>query len=169
MAEYEREDMWQGQWLMADGQRLQGELSFTEGAGAILRVFGSRPTSLSEPVRWAQALHGTTLGGQDLTLLDVALYRSQDHLSGSDETPTSQEWRSQTLILGVHVATEEDLQFSTATFRISGIEEWLTEPWHGPAFSPPPTLGACDVHACVVAALPRLGGGGRTGIGTWST
>jgi ApeA N-terminal domain 1 len=52
--------------------------------------------------------------------------------------PTSQEWRSQTLIVGVHVASEEDLRFSTATFRMSGLEEWLTEPWREPPFFPAP-------------------------------
>jgi hypothetical protein len=58
------------------------------GEGAVLRVFGSRDASLAEPTRWVQALRGTTLSGQDITLLDVALIRHQDHLWGGDQMPS---------------------------------------------------------------------------------
>jgi ApeA N-terminal domain 1 len=126
---------------MPDGQEYPGELSFKEGEGAALRVFGSRQASLSEPTRWVQALHGTTLGGQDLSLLDAALFQHQDHLWGGDEMPTSQEWRSHTLIVGMHVDREDDLEFSTATLRVAGLEAWLAEQWGGPPFfSAPPRV-----------------------------
>jgi hypothetical protein len=126
---------------MPDGQEYPGELSFKEGEGAALRVFGSRQASLSEPTRWVQALHGTTLGGQDMSLLDAALFQHQDHLWGGDEMPTSQEWRSHTLIVGMHVDREDDLKFSTATFRVAGLEAWLAEQWGGPPFfSAPPRV-----------------------------
>lgn len=127
-------ETWQGQWQMPDGQEHPGELSFKEGEGAVLRVFGSRDASLAEPTRWVQALRGTTLSGQDMTLLDVALFRHQDHLWGGGRMPTSQEWRAQTLIVGLHVDREDDLEFSTATVRIAGLEAWLVERWGGPPF-----------------------------------
>ncbi len=136
----EQEDRWQGEWILPDGGEHPGELTFTERQGARLRVFGSRSYSLGEPARWAQALHGRTLAGQAMTLLDAGLFHHDTFISGEDEMPTSEEWRSNTLIVGAHVSCSEDLKFSTCTFRLSGLESWLTEPWRGVPFFPLPAL-----------------------------
>jgi hypothetical protein len=129
-----RKDTWQGHWTMPDGREHPGTLTFSEGKGALLRVFGSRSNPMDEPVRWAQALHGVTLGGQAMTLLDVALFHHENYISGEEEMPTSEEWRSHTLIVGVHINSEEDLEFSVGTFRLAGLEEWLTDRWEGVPF-----------------------------------
>jgi hypothetical protein len=69
-----------------------------------------------------------------MTLLDVALFHHEDYISGEEDMPTSEEWRSHTLIVGAHIDKEADLEFSAATFRLSGLETWLTDRWDGVPF-----------------------------------
>ncbi|HEY5342467.1 MAG TPA: HEPN domain-containing protein [Solirubrobacteraceae bacterium] len=126
---------WQGSWTMPDGHILAGELTFSNEEGAVLRAYGSREQTMRPEMPWMVALHGQTVDGKDITLLEATLRHHQDYLfGGHDDLPTSQVWHANTVIVGAHVDSEEDLQFQRCTFRLSGLTEWLTEPWNGPPF-----------------------------------
>ena len=136
-------DRWQGWWESPDGQTLAGELTYSNEQGAKLRAYGKRTASIAPPVAWARALHGRTIGGQDITLLDAALYGNSDYIGGSEEEmPTSQEWRADMIILGAHVASARELRFETCSFRLTGLAQWLTERWGGAPFFDAPTVPA---------------------------
>jgi ApeA N-terminal domain 1 len=134
-------DSWQGYWTMPDGREIPGQLTFSEAEGATLRAFGPTSAEPEEPTLWAPALHGRTISGQDMTLIDAALY---DHprYHGALELQTSEEWKSHTLIIGTHIQSEEELKFAVGTFRLEGLEQWLREPWGGAPFyaAPVPPL-----------------------------
>jgi integrase len=131
---------WWGWWTMPDGRSLAGELTFSNEDGAVLRAYGSREQTMRPGMPWMVALHGQTVDGKDITLLEATLRHHQDYLfGGHDDLPTSQVWHANTVIVGAHVDSEEDLKFQQCTFRLSGLTEWLTEPWNGPSlFELPP-------------------------------
>lgn len=52
-------------------------------------------------------------------------------------------WHANTVIVGAHVDSEEDLKFKRCTFRLSGLIEWLTEPWNGQSFFELPPARSC--------------------------
>jgi hypothetical protein len=120
---------------MPDGRTLTGELTFTNEDGAELRAYGSREHTMTPRMPWMTALHGETVDGKQITLLEATLQQHQDYLfGGHEDLPTSQVWHANTVIVGAHVDGEDDLRFERCSFSLSGLTEWLTESWNGPRF-----------------------------------
>ncbi len=108
---------------------MPGELRFDPLDGAELHVFGEDHDPVHHRGPQVGAIHGQSVKGKAITLLDPILRRGRSHLmSGVVE----EEWGAVTVIVGDHTSSREQFAFTDATVRLRGLEELLRTGLHDP-------------------------------------
>lgn len=128
------EQTWKGWWWPADepDEWMAGNLRFHPRSGAELHLFGQREEPQQN--RWPQipAIHGRSVQGGPLTLLDPLLRRDTWHMGsfGCEE-----HWAATTLVVGEHVHSSDLFTFTDSRAQLRGLEDLLRRGLHQPGAS----------------------------------
>ncbi len=135
------ERSWDGWWWFDDddhpqdeleADRAHGTLTFDPGGGPQLRLVHASADgeigAFGEPQSRRGAIHGVTVSGREMSVIDAYLVRWRGALGGA----RIEDYRAQTIVEGAHVSSLDDLTFDEARFKLRGLRDWLGAWWYGP-------------------------------------
>jgi hypothetical protein len=108
---------------------MAGDLRFHPLSGAELHLFGQRDDLPQNRSPQLSAIHGRSVKGEPLTLLNPLLRRDTWHMTSSG---CEEHWGAVAVILGDHVSSRGQLRSHDATVRLRGLEDLLRTGLHDP-------------------------------------
>jgi ApeA N-terminal domain 1 len=105
-------------------ERAQGRLRYSPDQGLTLTVMGADWLAGEQAEQAWPSLQGESFASVPLTLLDAA-GRRREFTNRRGRAEIS----AQTLVVGTHVASRQELRFGRAAFSLRGLREWLSGGW----------------------------------------